>query len=139
MRTSSWGCITSKLMSHNSQVIMTFIGLGRKSIHFLKRSDNRNTIIVFNTWPHVNCRNYQNWSDTTNMHAFIFQLYIQSRITWKGSRLLRHFMQVICMYMTIYTCCSRVSDYKHHWSDVLVGFLLGSLVAIITVSDLKRE
>ena len=27
---------------------------------------------------------------------------------------------------------SRVSDYKHHWSDVLSGGILGSVVALVT-------
>ena len=26
---------------------------------------------------------------------------------------------------------SRVSDYKHHWSDVLAGLLLGILIAVL--------
>ena len=62
------------------------------------------------------------------------QFYIQSKLTWRGSRLLRHLFQFIVIYMAIYTCMSRVSDYKHHWSDVLGGAILGALVAILTVS-----
>ncbi|XP_037945966.1 putative phosphatidate phosphatase isoform X2 [Teleopsis dalmanni] len=58
-------------------------------------------------------------------------LYLQSRMTWRGSKLLRHFLQFIFIMIAWYTALSRVSDYKHHWSDVLAGSTIGSLCAII--------
>ncbi|XP_067003182.2 putative phosphatidate phosphatase [Anabrus simplex] len=66
-------------------------------------------------------------------------MYLQARMTWSGSKLLRHFLQYLCLMMAWGTALSRVSDYKHHWSDVLAGSLQGTIVAIITalyVSDL---
>lgn len=65
--------------------------------------------------------------------------YLQSRMTYKGSTLLRHFLQFLLIMMAWFTGLSRISDYKHHWFDVLAGSLLGSIVAIIMavyVSDL---
>lgn len=50
------------------------------------------------------------------------------------NRLLKPFLQFILLTMTWYTALSRIADYKHHWSDVLFGFLQGALVAIIVVS-----
>ncbi|XP_042900351.1 putative phosphatidate phosphatase [Parasteatoda tepidariorum] len=60
-------------------------------------------------------------------------LYLQSCMCVKGNKLLKPFIQFILIMMTWYTALSRISDYKHHWSDVLIGFLLGTLVASINV------
>ncbi|KAH8407657.1 hypothetical protein KR222_009484 [Zaprionus bogoriensis] len=66
-------------------------------------------------------------------------LYLQARMTWHGSRLLRHFLQFLFIMIAWYTALSRVSDYKHHWSDVLAGSAIGASCALIVanyVSDL---
>nr|CAD7443265.1 unnamed protein product [Timema bartmani] len=62
-----------------------------------------------------------------------FAMYLQARMTWRGSKLLRHFLQYMCLLLAIGTALSRISDYKHHWSDVLAGVVQGSLAAVITV------
>ncbi|KAJ1524106.1 hypothetical protein ONE63_010642 [Megalurothrips usitatus] len=59
--------------------------------------------------------------------------YVQSRMTFKGSKLLKHGIQFICLMLSWATAMSRISNYKHHWSDVLCGLLIGSVVAILTV------
>ena len=63
-----------------------------------------------------------------------WQLYLQRRFTWQGMTLLRPFLQAVFLLMSLYTCLSRISDYKHHWSDVLAGGLLGAVVALLVVS-----
>ncbi|XP_034237615.1 putative phosphatidate phosphatase [Thrips palmi] len=59
--------------------------------------------------------------------------YLQSRMTFKGSKLLRHGIQYVCLMLSWSTAMSRISNYKHHWSDVLSGLLIGVIVAILTV------
>ncbi|PNI71365.1 T0036866 isoform 2, partial [Pan troglodytes] len=68
-------------------------------------------------------------------------LYLQARFTWRGARLLRPLLQFTLIMMAFYTGLSRVSDHKHHPSDVLAGFAQGALVAcciVFFVSDLFK-
>ncbi|XP_004526359.1 putative phosphatidate phosphatase isoform X1 [Ceratitis capitata] len=69
-------------------------------------------------------------------------IYLQSRMNWRGSKLLRHFLQFLLIIIAWYTALSRVSDYKHHWSDVFAGSTIGALTAVIVanfVSDLFKR
>lgn len=80
-----------------------------------------------------------NWSsfldiDIFTLFCLIFQLYYQARLTWKGLLLLRPLLQLFMFCLAYYTGLSRIFDYKHHWSDVLCGDILGVIVAIATVS-----
>lgn len=51
------------------------------------------------------------------------------------ARLVRPTIQFGLIAASIYVGLSRVSDYKHHWSDVLTGLIQGALVAILIVSS----
>lgn len=65
---------------------------------------------------------------------FPLQLYVQARLVAKWARLLRPTIQFFLVAFAVYVGYTRVSDYKHHWSDVLVGLLQGALVAVLNVS-----
>lgn len=59
------------------------------------------------------------------------------RADW--ARLLRPTLQFGLVATSIYVGLSRVSDYKHHWSDVLMGLMQGALVAVLVVSTVPRH
>ncbi|XP_015231722.1 PREDICTED: lipid phosphate phosphohydrolase 2-like [Cyprinodon variegatus] len=77
------------------------------------------------------------------MYCTLFlALYVQARLVAKWARLLRPTIQFFLVAFAVYVGYTRVSDYKHHWSDVLVGLLQGALVAILNVryvSDFFKE
>lgn len=73
------------------------------------------------------------------MHALcISQLYLQARLQVEWARLLRPTIQFFLIAASVFTGLSRVSDYKHHWSDVLTGLLQGALMAILVVSAVPK-
>nr|CAH0101222.1 unnamed protein product [Daphnia galeata] len=59
-------------------------------------------------------------------------LYVQRRMNWSGSKLFRPTIQITALMLTWYTGLSRITDYKHHWSDVLAGFFIGCTAASLT-------
>lgn len=95
--------------------------------------------------PRINCTGDEN--DVTEsrlsfysghssfgMYGMLFlALYVQARLTAKWARLLRPTIQFFLVAFAVYVGYTRVSDYKHHWSDVLVGLLQGALVAVLVV------
>lgn len=77
-----------------------------------------------------------------SMYTMLYlAFYLQSRFSWRGARLLRPLLQFTLLMMAFYTGLSRVSDHKHHPTDVLAGFAQGALVAyciVFYVSDLFK-
>ncbi|KAF7663079.1 hypothetical protein LDENG_00218870 [Lucifuga dentata] len=68
------------------------------------------------------------------MYCMLFlALYVQARLVAKWARLLRPTIQFFLVAFAVYVGYTRISDYKHHWSDVLVGLLQGALVAFVNV------
>lgn len=55
-------------------------------------------------------------------------------MTWRGSQLLKNFIQFLLILLAWWTAMTRISDYKHHWSDVLSGATIGTFVALIVAS-----
>nr|XP_005887442.1 PREDICTED: lipid phosphate phosphohydrolase 1 isoform X1 [Bos mutus] len=78
-----------------------------------------------------------------SMYCMMFvALYLQARMKGDWARLLRPTLQFGLVAASIYVGLSRVSDYKHHWSDVLTGLIQGALVAILVavyVSDFFKK
>nr|XP_026241741.1 phospholipid phosphatase 1 [Urocitellus parryii] len=78
-----------------------------------------------------------------SMYCMLFlAIYLQARMKGDWARLLRPTLQFGLVAVSIYVGLSRVSDYKHHWSDVLTGLIQGAVVAILVavyVSDFFKE
>ncbi|XP_040271057.1 phospholipid phosphatase 3-like [Bufo bufo] len=76
------------------------------------------------------------------MYSMLYlSFYLQVRFTWRGARLLRPLVQFVLILVALYTGFTRISDYRHHPSDVAVGFLQGALVAYwvaFYISDMFR-
>ncbi|XP_043919861.1 phospholipid phosphatase 1 isoform X2 [Protopterus annectens] len=69
-----------------------------------------------------------------SMYCMLFlALYLQARMKGYWARLLRPTLQFFLIAAAIYVGLSRVSDYKHHWSDVLTGLIQGAIMAILIV------
>ncbi|KAF6727779.1 Lipid phosphate phosphohydrolase 3 [Oryzias melastigma] len=64
------------------------------------------------------------------MYTMLYlSFYLQARLCWRGARLLRPLVQFLLVMIAIYTGLSRISDYRHHPTDVLTGFIQGALTA----------
>uniref|UniRef100_A0A3B3H996 Phospholipid phosphatase 3 n=1 Tax=Oryzias latipes TaxID=8090 RepID=A0A3B3H996_ORYLA len=75
-----------------------------------------------------------------SMYTMLYLVfYLQSRFTWHGARLLRPLTQFTLIMMSFYTGLSRVSDHKHHPTDVLAGFIQGAVVAYCVVSTVVEK
>uniref|UniRef100_A0A3Q0S3U2 Phospholipid phosphatase 1 n=1 Tax=Amphilophus citrinellus TaxID=61819 RepID=A0A3Q0S3U2_AMPCI len=69
-----------------------------------------------------------------SMYCMLFlALYLQARLQADWARLLRPTLQFFLIAASVFTGLSRVSDYKHHWSDVLTGLIQGALMALLVV------
>ncbi|GAA57119.1 putative phosphatidate phosphatase [Clonorchis sinensis] len=57
-------------------------------------------------------------------------LYLQERLHLKCSPMVRPTIQTIYACVGFYILCTRITDNKHHLSDVIAGSLIGAFCAI---------
>ncbi|XP_039623654.1 phospholipid phosphatase 2-like [Polypterus senegalus] len=72
-----------------------------------------------------------------SMFCMVFlALYIEARLKSTWAQTMRPALQFFVIFFALYVGYTRISDYKHHASDVLTGFLQGALLAILIVSPM---
>jgi phosphatidate phosphatase len=73
--------------------------------------------------------------------AIYISIYVQSRITWRGSKLFKHILQMLFIAAAAFVGFTRISDYAHHWSDVLASSIMGTLIGVVSgifITDLFK-
>lgn len=76
--------------------------------------------------------------------SIAFAMVFLCLVLSKSRLMVRHQIPTTCLQallftIALFTCNSRISDYWHHWEDVLVGLVVGIITAIITYNFLHRE
>ncbi|CAF3678593.1 unnamed protein product [Adineta steineri] len=59
-------------------------------------------------------------------------MYIHVSWSWRHLGILGHIFQTGLAILGLYIGYSRIFDFHHHWNDVLVGGIVGSLVAFVS-------
>ncbi|EDW70288.1 putative phosphatidate phosphatase [Drosophila virilis] len=74
------------------------------------------------------------------MYSMLYlAIYLQAALSTRISKLLKHLLQFLFVMFGWYVSLTRITDYWHHWSDVLAGVLFGVVFAWLTsvyVADL---
>ncbi|CAF3684099.1 unnamed protein product [Rotaria sp. Silwood1] len=64
-------------------------------------------------------------------YAFIFLfVYFEARLVCPRIQFLKPFLQCLCIAIAFFTCLSRVTDNKHHATDVIGGAIIGFCIAV---------
>ncbi|KAJ9585411.1 hypothetical protein L9F63_002794 [Diploptera punctata] len=65
--------------------------------------------------------------------AFFMIWFIQRKVPHNVTFTLVPWLQCICLMWAMVCSFTRISDHRHHWWDVLAGFIIGAIAAVFTV------
>jgi len=69
-------------------------------------------------------------------YIFFSKIYLEARLSLKRMHYVKSIVQLCAFIAAWHTAMSRVSDFKHHYTDVMAGAAIGISVAIFIVSFL---
>ncbi|XP_065359475.1 putative phosphatidate phosphatase [Calliphora vicina] len=71
---------------------------------------------------------------STTAYAMLFlTIYFQARLQTGWLQLWRTLLQITCMMVSLLVSFERLISYRHHWTDVLAGLIIGySMAAFMT-------
>ena len=72
-------------------------------------------------------------SSSSGFVAVLLALYIEYVVVTAQFYLLKPLAQLTLISLGLACSFTRISDYFHHWSDVLAGYMLGVALAYYTV------
>lgn len=70
---------------------------------------------------------------TVALFTAVFMALYLHYVFSKKYLFVKAFLQTVLFSVALYICSSRISDYAHHWYDVLAGAILGSTGSLYTV------
>ena len=77
-------------------------------------------------------------SNTQRVNRLSCQVYLEHRLE-VGSLLARVWLQLALLIMAAVSSLSRITDNRHHASDVLAGAMLGITIGLATAARLKYD
>ncbi|RNA25243.1 phosphatidate phosphatase [Brachionus plicatilis] len=73
-------------------------------------------------------------------YSMIFLIiYLEARLVLQRTRFIKSIIQLIAFLAAWHTCMSRVSDFKHHYTDVISGAVIGFSVAIFVTVIIGKK
>lgn len=67
--------------------------------------------------------------------AFFMMWFIQRRVPNQVTFLLVPWLQCLCLTWAMLCSFTRITDHRHHWWDVLAGFIIGAIMAVFTIES----
>lgn len=71
--------------------------------------------------------------------ALYLVVYIELRLRYTSVRLLRHFVQLGALAFAMWVSATRIIDFKHRYSDISAGGIVGIVVALFTLFALEAS